>query len=162
MEQPVVSPPKQMQDYWRGEVIRRHPDMVQAYLERHNLEELPLPEYVTPDTAIYYRQIDGVWETLRYPGVTHGLAAAVGKDWLMAPPDSGVETLEDGTTVATGRSDREVGLQALADTLGKRDAREKQKAKPFGCTVKGCRRRFDTERGVNKHISVKHRKEKLK
>jgi hypothetical protein len=55
-----------------------------------------------------------------------------------------------------------VGLQALADTLEMRDAREKQKAKLFGCTVKGCRRRFDTERGVNKHISVKHRKEKLK
>ena len=157
MEQPVVSPPKVMQNYWRDEVIRQHPDMVEAYLVRHSLEELLLPEYITPDTAIYYRQIDGVWETLEYPGITHGLVTAVGKDWLMAPPDSGVETLEDGPTVATGKSDQEVGLQALADTLEMRDAREKRKAKPFGCTVKRCRRRFDTERGVNKHISVKHR-----
>ena len=157
MEQPVVSPPKKMQNYWRGEVIRQHPAMVEAYLERHNLKELPLPEYVTPDTAIYYRQIKGVWETLKYPGVIHGLATAVEKNWLMAPPDSGVETLEAGSTVATGKSDREVGLQALADTLEMRDKREQIKDKPFGCTVKGCRRRFDTERGVNKHISVKHR-----
>jgi hypothetical protein len=123
------------------------------------LEELPLPEYVTPDTAIYYRQIDGVWETLEYPGIIHGLATAVEKNWLMAPPYFGVETLEAGSTVATGKSDREVGLQALADTLEMRDKREEIKAKPFGCTVKGCRRRFDTERGVNKHISVKHREE---
>ena len=159
MEQPVVSPPKVMQNYWRGEVINQHPGMVEAYLARHSLEELPLPEYVTPDTAIYYRQIDGVWETLEYPGVIHGLATAVEKDWLMAPPDSGVETLEDGSTVATGKSDQEVGLQALANTLEMRDAREKRKAKPFGCTVKGCRRRFDTERGVGKHISVKHRED---
>jgi len=157
MEQPVVSPPKSMQDYWRDEVIRQHPATVEAYLSRHSLEELPLPEYITPDTAIYYRQIDGEWETLKYPGVIHGLATAVGNNWLMAPPDSGVETLEDGSTVATGKSDREVGLQALANTLEMRDAREKRKAKPFGCTVKGCRRRFDTERGVKKHISVKHR-----
>lgn len=159
MEQPVVSPPEQMQNYWRDEVISQHPDMVEAYLARHNLKELPLPEYVTPDTAIYYRQIDGVWETLRYPGITHGLVTAVGKDWLMAPPDSGVETLEDGPTVATGKSDQEVGLQALANTLEMRDAREKRKAKPIGCTLKGCRRRFDTERGVGKHISVKHRED---
>ena len=157
MDQPVVSPPKQMQDYWRGEVISQHPAMVEAYLSRHNLEELPLPEYVTPDTAIYYRQIDGVWETLEYPGVIHGLATAVENNWLMAPPDSGVETLEDGPTVATGKSDREVGLQALADTLEKRDAREKRKAKPIGCTLKGCRRRFDTERGMKRHFTVKHR-----
>ena len=159
MEQPVVSPPEQMQNYWREEVITQYPDMVEAYLARHNLKELPLPEYVTPDTAIYYRQIDEVWETLRYPGITHGLVTAVEKDWLMAPPDSGVETLEDGSTVATGESDREVGLQALANTLEMRDAREKRKAKPFGCTVKGCRRRFDTERGVGKHITVKHRED---
>ena len=157
MEQPVVSPPKVMQDYWRGEVINQHPDMVEAYLARHSLEELPLPEYVTPDTAIYYRQIDGVWETLEYPGVIHGLATAVEKDWLMAPPDSGVETLEDGSTVATGKSDQEAGLQALADTLEMRDAREKRKAKPIGCTLKGCRRRFDTERGMKRHFTVKHR-----
>jgi len=157
MEQPVVSPPKVMQNYWRGEVINQHPGMVEAYLARHSLEELPLPEYVTPDTAIYYRQIDGVWETLEYPGVIHGLATAVEKDWLMAPPDSGVETLEDGSTVATGKSDREVGLQALADTLEMRDAREKRKAKPIGCTLKGCKRRFDTEAGMKRHFTVKHR-----
>ena len=157
MDQPVVSPPKVMQNYWRGEVINQHPGMVEAYLARHSLEELPLPEYVTPDTAIYYRQIDGVWETLEYPGVIHGLATAVEKDWLMAPPDSGVETLEDGPTVATGKSDREVGLQALADTLDSRDAREKRKAKPFGCTLTECRRRFDTEAGMKRHFTVKHR-----
>ena len=159
MEHPIVSPPKVMQDYWRDEVIRQNPDIVQAYLVRHDLEELPLPEYVTPDTAIYYRQNKGEWETLKYPGVIHGLATAVGNNWLMAPPDSGVETLEDGSTVATGKSDREVGLQALANTLEMRDKREQIKTKPFGCTVKRCRRRFDTERGVNKHISVKHREE---
>ena len=159
MEHPVVSPPEQMQNHWRDEVISRHPDMVEAYLVRHELEELPLPEYVTPDQAIYYRQINGVWETLKYPGVTHGLVTAVEKDWLMAPPDSGVETLEDGSTVATGESDLEVGLQALANTLEMRETRENRKPKTFKCTVKGCRRKFETERGVSKHISVKHRED---
>jgi len=157
MEQPVVSPPKSMQNYWREEVIRQNPDTVEAYLARHNLEELPLPEYITPDTAIYYRKNKGEWESLKYPGVIHGLATAVGNNWLMAPPDSGVETLEDGSTVATGKSDQEAGLQALADTLEMRDAREKRKAKPIGCTLKGCRRRFDTERGMKRHFTVKHR-----
>ena len=112
MEQPVVSPPKSMQNYWRDEVIRQNPDTVEAYLARHNLEELPLPEYITPDTAIYYRK---------------------------------------------NKSDQEAGLQALADTLEMRDAREKRKAKPVGCTLKGCRRRFDTERGMKRHFTVKHR-----
>ena len=77
----------------------------------------------------------------------------------MAPPDSGVETLEDGSTVATGESDLEVGLQALANTLEMRETRENRKPKTFKCTVKGCRRKFETERGVSKHISVKHRED---
>ena len=98
-------------------------------------------------------------ESRKDPGVIHGLATVVGNNWLMVTPDSGVETLEDGSTVATGKSDQEAGLQALADTLEMRDAREKRKAKPIGCTLKGCRRRFDTERGMKRHFTVKHRED---
>ncbi len=63
MEQPVITPPKQMQEYWKREVIARHADDVKAYLDKNNLQELPLPEYVTPDQAIFYREIDGVWDS---------------------------------------------------------------------------------------------------
>jgi len=157
MEQPVITPPEQMQNYWRGEVIRNHPERVEAYLERHKLEELPLPEYVTPDQAIFYREVNGVWEKLKYPGVTHGLVTAVVKDWLMAPPE--VETLEADSTVATGKSNLGAGLEQLADELKKRNTRETTKLKPFKCTVKGCRGRFKSETGVKLHFRAKHRED---
>ena len=158
MRQPVVSPPESMQKYWKDEVLRNRPDQVAAYLKRHGLEKLPSPTYITPDTAIYYRQEKGEWVSLEYPGQTHGLVTAVEKDWLMAPPV--VETLEADTTVATGKSDLEVGLEQLADNLKKRDTREKNKINTFKYTVKGCRRRFKSDGGVKLHIRAKHQEDK--
>ena len=157
MEQPVVRPPEQMQNYWRKEVISRHPEMVQTYLERNNLKELPLPEYVTPDQGIFYREINGEWETLKYPAQTHGLVTAVEKNWLMARPKQ-LETLEADSTVATGKSDLEVGLEQLSDNLKKRDTRQQSKIeKPFKCSK--CTRRFKSEAGVKVHINARHREE---
>ena len=157
MEQPVVRPPEQMQNYWRKEVISRHPEMVQTYLERNNLKELPLPEYVTPDQGIFYREINGEWETLKYPAQTHGLVTAVEKNWLMARPKQ-LETLEADSTVATGKSDLEVGLEQLSDSLKKRDTRQQSKIeKPFKCSK--CTRRFKSEAGVKVHINARHREE---
>jgi hypothetical protein len=158
MRQPVVSPPESMQEYWKDEVIRNHPDRVSAYLKKHGLEKLPSPTYITPDTAIFYRQERGKWTSLEYPGQTHGLATAVENNWLMAPPV--VETLEADTTVATGKSDLEVGLEQLADNLKKRDTREKNKINTFKCTVKGCTRRFKSDGGVKLHIRAKHQEDK--
>ena len=158
MRQPVVSPPESMQEYWKDEVIRNHPDRVSAYLKKHGLEKLPSPTYITPDTAIFYRQERGKWTSLKYPGQTHGLATAVENNWLMAPPV--VETLEADSTVATGKSDIEVGLEQLADNLKKRDTREKNKINTFKCTVKGCRRRFKSDGGVKLHIRAKHQEDK--
>jgi len=157
MRQPVVSPPDAMQNYWRGEVIRNYPERVSAYLKKNGLDTLPLPEYITPDTAIYYRQEKGEWVSLEYPGVTHGLATAVERNWLMAPPE--VETLEADSTDASGKSDMEVGLEQLEDALKKRDTRETTKSNAFKCTVKGCRRRFKSEGGVKLHFRAKHRED---
>ena len=151
-------PPVEIQNYWRKEVLRTRPKEVAMYLERHGLDSLPLPEYCTPDQAIFYRERHGVWESFKYPGVTHGLVTAVEKDWLMAPPV--VETLEADTTVATGKSDLEVGLEQLADNLKKRDTREKNKINTFKCTVKGCTRRFKSDGGVKLHIRAKHQEDK--
>jgi hypothetical protein len=158
MEQPVVRPPEQMQNYWRKEVISRHPEMVQTYLERNNLKELPLPEYVTPDQGIFYREINGEWETLKYPAQTHGLVTAVEKNWLMARPKQ-LETLEADTTVATSESNLEVGLEQLANNLKSRNTRELNKDNPFVCEVKNCKRRFKSEVGVKLHFNAKHREE---
>ena len=127
------------------------------YLKKHGKETLPLPEYITPDTAIYYRQEKGEWISLEYPGQTHGLATAVENNWLMAPPE--VETLEADSTVATGKSDLEVGLEQLSDNLKKRDTRQQSKIdKPFKCSK--CTRRFKSEAGVKVHINARHREDK--
>ena len=157
--QPVVTPPEQMQKYWKDEVTRNYPEEVNAYLKKHGKETLPLPEYIPPDTAIFYREVNGVWETLEYPGTTHGLATAVEKNWLMARPQE-LETLEADSTVATGKSNLEEGLAQLDDRLKKRDTRENNKINPFKCTVKGCRRRFKSDGGVKLHIRAKHQEDK--
>ncbi len=73
----------------------------------------------------------------------------------MAPPV--VETLEADTTVATGKSDLEVGLEQLADNLKKRDTRELNKEKTFKCNK--CTRKFKSDAGVKVHINAKHREE---
>ena len=157
MRQPVVSPPESMQKYWKDEVIRNRPAQVTAYLKRHGLDSLPSPTYITPDTAIYYRQEKGEWVSLEYPGQTHGLATAVEKNWLMARPKQ-LETLEADSTVATGKSDLEVGLEQLSDNLKKRDTRQQSKIeKPFKCSK--CTRRFKSEAGVKVHINARHREE---
>ena len=155
MEQPVVAPPKIMQNYWKNEVIAQHPDMVKEYLKRNNLQELPLPEYVTPDQAIFYREINGEWETLKYPGQIHGLATAVQKNWLMARPV--LETLEADSTEASSESSLEVATDMLAQELKKRETREINKSKSLKCTVKGCRKRFATESNMKLHITRKHK-----
>ena len=150
-------PPAEIQNYWRKEVLRTRPKEVAAYLEKHGLDSLPLPEYCTPDQAIFYRERKGVWESFKYPGVTHGLVTAVEKNWLMAPPE--VETLEADSTGASGKSNLEVGLEQLDDALKKRNTRETTKANPFKCTVKGCRRRFKSEAGVKLHFRAKHQED---
>ena len=146
------------QKYWKDEVLRNRPDQVAAYLKRHGLEKLPSPTYITPDTAIYYRQEKGEWVSLEYPGQTHGLATAVEKNWLMARPKQ-LETLEADTTVATSESNREVGLEQLANNLKSRNTRELNKDNPFVCEVKNCKRRFKSEVGVKLHFNAKHREE---
>tara|TARA_R100001594_G_scaffold23826_3_gene46602 strand:+ start:2297 stop:2770 length:474 start_codon:yes stop_codon:yes gene_type:complete len=155
MEQPVITPPKQMQEYWKREVIARHADDVKAYLDKNNLQELPLPEYVTPDQAIFYREIDGVWESLKYPAQIHGLVTAVQKNWLMARPV--LETLEADSTEASSKSNLNVATDMLVEQLKKRDTRETNKSKSLKCTVKGCRKRFATESNMKIHITRKHK-----
>ena len=155
MEQPVVAPPKQMQEYWKREVIARHANDVNAYLERNNLQELPLPEYVTPDQAIFYREINGEWESLKYPGQIHGLVTAVQKNWLMARPV--FETLEADSTEISSKSSLEVATDMLTQELKKRETREINKSKSLKCTVKGCRKRFATQSNMKIHITRKHK-----
>ena len=155
MEQPVVAPPKIMQNYWKREVIAQHPDMVKEYLERNNLQELPLPEYVTPDQAIFYREIDGVWESLKYTAQIHGLVTAVQKNWLMARPV--LETLEADSTEISSKSNLEVATDMLVDQLKKGQTKEINKSKSLKCTVKGCRKRFATESNMKSHITRKQK-----
>ena len=155
MRQPVVSPPESMQKYWKDEVIRNRPAQVTAYLKRHGLDSLPSPTYITPDTAIYYRQEKGEWVSLEYPGQTHGLATAVEKNWLMARPV--LETLEADSTEISSKSNLNVATDMLVEQLKKRDTRETNKSKSLKCTVKGCRKRFATESNMKIHITRKHK-----
>jgi hypothetical protein len=150
---------------WLEKAIYQNPSLASDYMADLEITEVVSPQYVTPDTAKFYvPSKDGSYSSIEYPGDTYGLVTAMRKRWLMvapvkvetpfdAPSDEGAPSESDDSVDATQ------AIRELANALDQRDARDEIKGLPYGCTYKGCRRRFKNEAGRNRHFTVRHSKE---
>jgi hypothetical protein len=151
------------QQVWLERAIDQNPTLAADYKAELGISEISLPKYVSPDTAVYYKPSkDGAYTTVQYPGDTHGLVTAMRKGWLMEAPSKGVENpLEDSRVngypgESTPWSDAEQAKIELANALERREERETIKARTYKCSHPGCRRAFNTNAGLTRHMTVKH------
>ena len=81
-----------IQRTWLDMTIQSFPSLVESYKKDLGLPKLIAPEYVSPDTAVFYkRKSTGDYERIVAPCGVQGLYTAMLKGWLMVAPDK-VET----------------------------------------------------------------------
>jgi hypothetical protein len=93
-------------DAWLDDTKRMAPALVKAYCERFGFDELPRPNYVNGDMAIFYEDVNGKYvETIRN-ATPSGLVSALEKSLLLAPlPTGKVETEVDAASDPAERAD---------------------------------------------------------
>ena len=93
-------------DAWLDDTKRMAPSLVKAYCARFGFDELPRPNYVNGDMAIFYEDVNGKYvETIRN-ATPSGLVSALEKSLLLAPLPSGkVETKVEAASDPSERAD---------------------------------------------------------
>ena len=143
------------------------PSLVESYKKDLGISKLIAPEYVSPDTAVFYRRRGtGDYERVVAPCGIQGLFSAMSKGWLMVAPDKVETPFETPTSSALGESgsqvDAAVATEQLAYALEQREKRDEIKQRKYGCPAKGCRKRFTTKAGMLRHNTMIHAREKIK
>ena len=133
-------------------VQREYADIVSSYLERYSLDDWIFPEDhpLHSDRGYYYapyKRGDGGWDRTPGSNGAHGIARAMEKGWLMAPPDgfgqTVVETLE---TVTPFDASPEIAPVAEPFELN-----------AFICSNAECIRTFTTQQGATRHFNAAHK-----
>jgi hypothetical protein len=146
------------QKSWHDNTMLSFPSLVDKYCMELGISKLPTPEYVSPDTALFYRRNKtGGYESVTAPCGIQGLFSAMSKGWLMVAPDKVETPFETPTSSALGESgsqvDAAVAKEQLVYALEQREN---------GCPEKGCRKRFTTKAGMLRHNTMIHAREKIK
>lgn len=155
------------QKVWHETTVSNFPSLVDKYCTELGISKVPTPEYVSPDTALFYRRNKaGDYESVTAPCGIQGLFSAMSKGWLMVAPDKVETPFETPTSSALGKSDLQVdaavATEQLAYALEQREKRDEIKQRKYGCPAKGCRKRFTTKAGMLRHNTMIHAKEKIK
>jgi hypothetical protein len=155
------------QKVWHETTVSNFPSLVDKYCTELGISKVPTPEYVSPDTALFYRRNKaGDYESVIAPCGIQGLFSAMSKGWLMVAPDKVETPFETPTSSALGESDLQVdaavATEQLAYALEQREKRDEIKQRKYGCPAKGCRKRFTTKAGMLRHNTMIHAKEKIK
>lgn len=155
------------QKVWHETTVSNFPSLVDKYCMELGISKVPTPEYVSPDTALFYRRNKtGDYESVTAPCGIQGLFSAMSKGWLMVAPDKVETPFETPTSSALGESDLQVdaavATEQLAYALEQREKRDEIKQRKYGCPAKGCRKRFTTKAGMLRHNTMIHAKEKIK
>jgi hypothetical protein len=150
-----------IQRTWLDMTIQSFPSLVESYKKDLGLPKLIAPEYVSPDTAVFYkRKSTGDYERIVAPCGVQGLYTAMLKGWLMVAPDKVETPFETPASSALSESDSQVDAavakRELANALEQREMREEIKERPYGCPVSGCRKRFNKKSGMLRHKTVMH------
>lgn len=123
--------PEEIENWVRFQIKQLNPGAertVQAYLERHGLSELPLPEYVSADMCYVYKpQRDAAKQIIGYSKVPHrglpeSLLIALEKDFLLAPPVA--QASETAVEVASGPDSRAAQATPFDETKGSEPAED--------------------------------------
>ena len=152
---------------WHDTVVSSFPRLVDKYCSDLGISKVPTPEYVSPDTALFYRRTKtGDYETVSAPCGVQGLFSAMSKGWLMVAPDKVETPFETPTSSALSESDLQVDAadakEQLAYALEQREKRAEIKQRKYGCLSNGCRKRFTTKAGMLRHNTMIHAREKIK
>ena len=155
------------QKVWHETTVSNFPSLVDKYCTELGISKVPTPEYVSPDTALFYRRNKaGDYESVTAPCGIQGLFSAMSKGWLMVAPDKVETPFETPTSSALGESDLQVdaavATEQLAYALEQREKRDEIKQRKYGCPAKGCRKRFTTKAGMLRHNTMIHAREKIK
>jgi hypothetical protein len=155
------------QKVWHETTVSNFPSLVDKYCTELGISKVPTPEYVSPDTALFYRRNKaGDYESVTAPCGIQGLFSAMSKGWLMVAPDKVETPFETPTSSALGKSDLQVdaavATEQLAYALEQREKRDEIKQRKYGCPAKGCRKRFTTKAGMLRHNTMIHAREKIK
>lgn len=90
----MKQPPAAVLNEWLEQLRLDRQKDIEAYLAETGQKALRLPEYVDVRTAIFYQPPrpggTGDYTPITYDGGPNGLATAIRKRWLMAPPPAAV------------------------------------------------------------------------
>ena len=130
------------QKVWHETTVSNFPSLVDKYCTELGISKVPTPEYVSPDTALFYRRNKaGDYESVTAPCGIQGLFSAMSKGWLMVAPDKVETPFETPTSSALGESDLQVdaavATEQLAYALEQREKRDEIKQRKYGCPAKG-------------------------
>jgi hypothetical protein len=106
------------QKVWHETTVSNFPSLVDKYCTELGISKVPTPEYVSPDTALFYRRNKaGDYESVTAPCGIQGLFSAMSKGWLMVAPDKVETPFETPTSSALGKSDLQVDAAVATEQL---------------------------------------------
>lgn len=152
---------------WRrsvGYLQQQKPELLAAYLEKHGLDELPVP-LVDPDKvdcAFFYQpvkawQVEGGrqvrYDRISYPHGVHGIVRALEDDWFLIPPDEMPEVESVEPEVEAKAKIRSGPVESLGLDV---KPKKVHKRKPFKC--EDCGYRTTSKGGLTRHknTTTKH------